>query len=81
MCPGSEGQKACDILAAFRRLVKVEQRTGGNDAGGIDAPVALVIVPFDMVKFTVARDARDLVDVARVGPEIAVVDQVGGCCT
>ena len=53
--PVSEGEQASHILAAFRRLVKVEQRSGRNDAGRIDPPVALVIVPLDVRRSSPSR--------------------------
>src|SRR5581483_323108 len=71
---GSEGQQAGDILAAFRRLVKIERRPKRHNAGRVDPLVALVIVPLDVGEVHRRRDPGHLVDVARVRPEVLVVD-------
>src|SRR5690349_6438869 len=74
-CPRSERKQPGDILAAFRRLVKIQQRSGGHDAGRIDPSVALVIVPLDVAHVHRRRDAGDLENVAGVGPQVAIIDQ------
>ena len=66
--PCSEVEQASHILAAFGGLVKIEQRSDGDDAGRIDPLLALIVVPFDMAQVHGRRDAGDLVNIARVGP-------------
>src|SRR5271166_4697843 len=75
-CPCSEVEQTSHILAAFGRLVKVEQRSDRDDAGRIDPLVALVIVPLDVTQVHRRGDAGDLKDIARIGPQIPVVDHL-----
>src|ERR1700733_6662748 len=72
--PCSERQQPGNILATFGWLVKVEHGPDGHDTCRVYPLVALIIVPLDMHEVHRRRDTGDLIYVARIGPQILVVD-------
>ncbi|GCC49504.1 hypothetical protein chiPu_0033935 [Chiloscyllium punctatum] len=62
-------------LRASVRCGEVEDGTERNDPGRIDRAMALVIVPPDMLEIHRRGDAGPLIDVARIGEQIWIIDQ------
>ena len=60
--------------AAVVRQCEVDQRPDRHDPGRIDTAVAAVIVTLDMVEVHRLGDARHLIEIAQVIPEIGIVD-------
>ena len=55
------------------RCRKIKDWVDGNDAMGVNHIVAIVIVAHDMVKMHRFRDLGDLIQFARVRPDIGVI--------
>src|ERR1700722_6049336 len=56
------------------RGVEIDRGTLRDDAGWIDGRVAGVVVTLDLIEVDGLGDARDLVQLAQVVPEIWIVD-------
>src|SRR3974390_1157164 len=69
-----ENDQLVDVLAALCRRVEIQGRSQRYDTGRIYSAMAHVIVPFDMQKVHCRWDSGQLIDVARIGPEIRVID-------
>src|SRR5690606_2053220 len=54
---------------------EVDLGTDRNDAGRVDRGMAGVVVPLDMLQVDRIRNARHLVELAGVGPEVGEVHQ------
>src|SRR5690606_27131456 len=61
--------------APVGRPLKVEQRADRDDAVGIDAAMAAVVMLLDVAEVNGVRDARPLIEFASVAPQVGVVDQ------
>ncbi len=59
---------------AVVRQREVEQRTDRHDAGRVDVAVAAVIVPLDVIETDGVGDARHLIKIAQIIPQIWIVD-------
>ena len=70
----SEHDQPVHVPAPFRRRLEIQHRPDRHDPGRVDALVAHVIVPLDVAEIDRRRDARQLVDIARVGPQVLVID-------
>ena len=67
-------QNLADELFTVMGLIEVQLWSDGYDAAGIDRAMAAVVVVLDVVHEHGLRDARLLVKITGVGPQVGVVD-------
>lgn len=60
--------------AAIVRQREINQRPDRNDPGWIDVAVTAIIVPFNVIEIEGIGDARYLIEIAQIIPEIWIVD-------
>src|SRR5262249_36300448 len=67
---GVAGSKAATGWGA-----KVDRRTNRHNAGWVDLTVAHIVVALDVHKIHRRGDAGPLVELARIGPKVGIIDQ------
>src|SRR5262249_7597542 len=55
--------------------VEVDNWTNGHNSRWINVPMAHVVMPLDVHQVHGRGDARPVVELARIGPKIGVIDQ------
>lgn len=62
-------------MRTIRRDREIDLRPCRHHRGGIDVPMALVVMPLDMVEVHGGRNGRMRVQLAGVGPQRRIVHQ------
>ena len=63
------------VQPAVGRSLEVDDGAERDDAGRVDGGVALIIVTLDVGEIDRVLDAGCLIELARVGPEVRVIDE------